>query len=347
VFNVLGGTSRGRLRLLVATVVLAILAPAAGPALADSAYPILEISGDSHLLGEANDVSFDAYGLDAGGDTQALSIRTPAGYSASMIHAVGSNLGDAEVDVVRAGSTRITAYQGSLLVADPAGYAADTDAQACDSKPHVAVWSLSLANVAHGHLVIPVAVDRTGKGYTFTICFSAVQAIKREVSEIFFTMNGVFRNPSRHGVYLFDATVTPYAADGTGPDPSSSYELRGFELLPQTLTIDPQFDPSTKTLTVTGVLQANGRARSDTNVHIYAAKSANAVDWVEIGVAVTTRTGAYSFTKKFGNLQYTYVYAHVNHYSWPTCQGGSSLPGGCASYSWDGRSAYETKIATA
>ncbi len=339
------GAVAGRRWSLLGLAAIVALALAAAPAPADSLFPILEIGGDSHLLRTENDLTVDLYNLDAGGDTEGIALETPAGFGASIVHAVGTRIGDAEVGVVTGSGGKITDYQGSLLVLDPAAYAADANAQACDPGPHAATWSLSVSNVAHGLLTIPIAVDRAGGGYRLTMCLAAVHALSREVSEVYFETNGIFRNPGTPGSYLFDASVTPYGPGGTA-DTGAAYEVRGYELLPQLLSLVPVFHAPTKTLVATGKLVANGKPRVGINVHVYAARSADAVNWADLGVAVTGKDGSYTFSKKFGSFRYVYLYAHVNHYSWPTCGKGSGLPGGCASYSYDGRSSYVEKVVT-
>src|ERR1043165_8442762 len=132
--------SRLRLRrahvvsLLLSLVFVACAGPAAPARVAHTAdaFPIFEVSGDDHLLNEVDDLSFEAYNLDAAGDTATVTIRTPKGFGASIVaHAVGARLGDAEVGTVKRSGGSITRFNGGVLVMSPAAFDADPDAHAC------------------------------------------------------------------------------------------------------------------------------------------------------------------------------------------------------------------------
>ena len=312
-------------------------ASAAPARAADNLYPLLSVRADNHLLGGLDDLSFEASYLSAAGNTESVTITTPGGFGASVIQAAGTKLGTAGVGVVTAAGGSITRYLGSLLVMDPAAYAADPNAQACDPGTHTAVWSLVTGIVASGIITIPIAVDARGSGYRLTICLGAVQALGRQTEYVYFQPSGIFRNPARHGNYMFDGTVTPFASASSAANPASAYEFRAYEVLPQELGIAPTYNPDTRTLAVAGLLSADTLPHPASRVELYGAASSDAIQWHDLGGTVTNKDGSFQFTKKQSRLEYPYVYAEVGGTNSPACPGSSAAPGGCASESFDWR----------
>jgi hypothetical protein len=307
------------------------------------------VNGDSHVLGEVNDLVFNLEYLSSAGQAHSASIQTPAGFTGSFVHAAGTKIGTAGLGVLPAGTNistthaAITRYVGSLMVADPAALANDPTLLACSPGSHRAVWQLTLANVANGNLSLPVTVDVSQGGYKVTVCFGALQAAGKEVEWVYFAPDEIFRNPARHGTYLFDAVVTRFGAEGA-PDPASAYELRGYQPLPQRLTVVPSYAKGTKLLTVTGKLDADGKPRKGLSVRFYAATTQSAANWTNVGSTLTRRDGGFTFTRKFSSLRYAYVYAVAEDLNSPTCPGASAQPAGCASTSTDGRSSAAVRI---
>jgi hypothetical protein len=343
---------RGGRRAIAFVVFVAALGLASATATAANDYPLLEVTGDAHLLGEVNDLNFDLEYLSSAGQSSSVSIKIPPGFSGSFAQAPGTKLGTAGLGLLPAGknistssSSAISSYEGSLMVMDPSAYANDPADEACAPGPHRAVWNLAVANVAHGDLSVPIAVDASGGGYELTMCFASLQAAGNEVEFLYFEPDQVFRNPGKQGNYLFDGVVTP-SSDADSASQPLAYELRAYQPLPQILTAAPTFDSSTKTLTVTGKLQANGRARGSVYVEIHGAMNPDAVTWANLGLATTLANGSYTLTRKFGAFKYSYVYASVDDQNAPTCPGRSAQPQGCASISTDGRDSAVSKITT-
>jgi hypothetical protein len=346
-----GEMLRGRHSLctLCALAVLALLGVPSASAYAY--YPLLRVQADHHLLGGVDDLTFNLEYLSSAGQAEKMTIQTPAGFNASLVQAVGTNLGRAGLGALPSGtnisaspSAAVTRYMGSVMVMDPSAYANDPTAQACAPGSHTAVWNLTLLSGAGVKIEVPVAVDASQGGYRLTMCFDALRAIGKEVEYVYLTPEQVFRNPGKHGTYLFDGVVTPYAA-GDSSTGSPSYELRAYQVLPQLLTATPNYSQKSQMLTVTGKLEADGRARKNTWIHVYAAVSDQALKWADLGTAVTARDGSYSFTTRLTKLHYGYVYTNVDASGGATCPGTSIQPGGCASTSSDGRSSLIAKIA--
>lgn len=335
------------LPLLLAALVLAF---AGATASADAYYPLLTVTGDAHLLGEVNDLQIGLEYLSSAGQTSSVSIQTPRGFSASFAQAAGTKLGTAELGTLPAGTNvsavanpTITKYAASLMVDDAADYAGDPNAQSCDPGTHLAVWQLTAESDAHATLSVPIAVDASHGGYKLTVCFGALQAAAQEPEYLYLNLNQFFRNPGHGGNFLFDGAVSLLGSDAAGP--GTAYELRAYEPLPQALAATATYAPATKELSVSGSYKANGKTSEGFTVDVYAATSANAVNWKMLGTTQTVSNGSYTFVKKFGAFPYHYLYTEVEGTNGPTCPGTSNQPQGCASISTDGRSSAATKIA--
>ena len=171
---------------------------------AADAFPVFDVGGDYHGLGQGNGVYFDLYGLNAAPRPAMITIETPGAYGVSLVHRAQFLLGDAEVDTNRG------AYKGEFEVAARAAFDADPATAGCADGTHAATWWLVL-NGPHGELSVPVAVDRHGPGYRLTVCLGSLQKLKLSASEVYFATRDVFRNPTQPGNYRFTAIVIPSA----------------------------------------------------------------------------------------------------------------------------------------
>lgn len=305
--------------------------------------PLFDVGNNEHLLSENGDLYFDAYNLDSAASAERMTISIPHAYNAILTDTPGTVLGTAYIGTVTTARGTQTAYPGQLVVVDASTYSNDPTEQACDPNVHTAVWDIRARSATGVSLDVPVAVDWTGSSYMLTTCFDSLHAQGLELSEVYFHMDGIFRNPVAAGKYLFDAVVTPFAADGT-PSTATAYELQGYEDLPQILTAKPTYNPRTKIFTVTGVSSLNGTPRSGVEIGIWVGQTQDGLNMKQIGSALTSLSGSYSFRKKL-DVAPKYMIGELNHYYHVICSG-SSQPGGCVSWTVDGRDTYVTAVAT-
>ena len=189
-------------------------------------FPVFDVGGDYHGLGQANGVYFDLYGLNTAPRPAMITIQTPAGYGVSLVHRSQFVLGDAEVDTNRG------AYKGEFEVAPRAAFDADPATAGCADGTHAATWWMVL-NGTHGELSVPVAVDRRGPRLP-------AHGLPRLAAEAEADRErGLLRDPRRlpqpdearqlplHG------DGDPAAAPNGKPDPTTRYELRGTQPLPE------------------------------------------------------------------------------------------------------------------
>lgn len=317
---------------------VAVLLPggaAARKARTAESFPVFDVGGDYHDLGQGNGVYFDLYGLTSAPKPAMITIETPGGYGVSLVHRPQFVLGDAEVDTNRG------TYKGEFEVAPRGAFQSDPATAGCADGTHAATWWMVL-NGTHGELSIPVAVDHRGRGYLLTVCLGSLHKLNLTATEIYFATRQVFRNPSHPGNYRFIATVFPLGADGK-PDPKTRYEMRGTQPIPETAKPKAVYNPVTKMLTVVGTLLAAGRPRVGINVHVYGGAVPAFAKQKELGAATTAKGGVYTFTRRM-SVPPKWVYAYVYHYRYPICSGGSSAPAGCASQSTDGVATAEVPV---
>ena len=283
-------TRRWAVAAAIAGALLAVLPVGAS---AKDSFPVLDVGGDFHRLGQGNGVYFDLYGLASAPRPAVITIRTPPGYGVSLVHRAQFVLGDAEVDTNRG------VYRGEFEVAPRAAFDADPATAGCADGEHAATWWMVL-NGTHGELSVPVAVDRHAGGYQLTVCLGSLRKLKLTATEVYFATRDVFRNPTRPGNYRFSAIVTPWGVNGK-PDPTTRYELRGTQPLPEDALPHPVYDPATRLLTVTGTLTAAGKARVGVNVHIYGGQTSDYGKQKELGYATTKAGGVYRFSRRLGD----------------------------------------------
>ena len=319
---------------------VALTVPGASVA-ATPSVPFFNVGSNEHLLGETGDLYFDAYNLDFAPSAERMTISIPHAFQADLTDTPGSDLGRAYLGTVTSARGTQTSYNGQLVVLDASAYSNDPSGQACDPNVHTAAWEIEVKSDAGVSLDVPVAVDWMGSNYQLTMCFESVHAQGLEISEVDFHIANVFRNPLMAGNYLFDGVVTPFAADGT-PNAVTAYEFQGYEDLPQVLTANPTYDPATKIFVVSGVSRLNGKPRAGVNVHIWAGQTRINATMKEIGVTVTGPSGAYTFKKKLVPAP-KYMVGVIDHYYHVICSG-TSQPGGCVSWTTDGRDTYVTRV---
>jgi len=300
---------------------------------------MMDFGEDAHLLGDQTDVYFDAFNLDAVLSPERLTISTANGFSVILPQTPGTKIGNASIWTVPTAGGQQTEYDGSVVVVDATTFTASASAQACAPGTHTGMWQMQLSSSSAGPLTVAVAVDWTGSAYKMTMCFDDQHAQSVKVSEIYFAMDNMFKNPTVAGRYLFDGVVTPFGSDGNA-SPTTAYELQAYALLPQILTATATYNRTTKIFTVSGVSIADGKPRVGVNVHVYAGRSESTTKL--IGAVLTGPGGKYRFTKKLP-IAPVVTYGHIDHYYHQFCSG-TSQPGGCVTDTTDGRSTFLTRV---
>jgi hypothetical protein len=286
-------------------------------------------------LSQTSGFGFEFDGLDSAGEAERVTTVIPSGYGVNLAHAVGTKLGGASL-ITHANAW----FDGALVEMDPAAYASNPSAESCDPGTHVAVWVM---NVSKGGttLAIPIAVDQVASGYRLTICFDNEHAQALAVSGISFYVKDWFTNPTSPGRYMFDAIVTPFAADGS-PSASSAYELRAYEPLPRALTTAPTYNPRTKVFAVSGVLTIQGKLAAGVPVAIF--NAGVKAGPVFVGSATTGTGGKYTFKKRLARAP-KYEYSLAAPYVSASCPAPSPAPAGCVSLSTDVTNSATRKVA--
>jgi hypothetical protein len=243
---------------LAAAAVVAVLA--AAPAAGDVDAPVMFVDTWQQSPGADTQVGLLFDRLQTRAAPESIAITLPPAYRATI-----PSLTDTPALLFVNGKT----WSGDDLEAD--GKLAVVDAAAvapqlatCAPGAHSSVWQVALGSPTRSVLV---TLDAAPGATKLTICLDALHAERSVVSFVEVDIPDVFRNPVVPSTYVWDAVVTPYDATGAIA-PTSAYELRGDEPLPQTLTIKPTYNAAKKLLTIRGVSSAGGRARTDVEVHL-------------------------------------------------------------------------------
>ena len=301
-------------------------------------YPLFYVGGNTHDLGQRDNLYFDLLSMSSAGTPARITITTPAGYHLTPSYRAGFYFGEADV------YTNKGTYSGEIDVAPKAIFAKDPSVTGCAEGPHASDWLMVLKGT-RGRVTVPVAADRTSVGLKLTVCLGAFNSAGLKIDEVYFVTRSVFRNPTSNGVYRFSARVVPLGADGS-PSPAAQYEVRAEEPLPEDVTVtSAAYNRTTHVLTVGGSVHANDKARVGINVHLFAGQSPDVDNMNEVGVSVTAPGGLYTYTKKM-LIPPAYVVAYVRHYDFAKCQSASSAPGGCVSESIDGGPSGSVKVKT-
>ena len=305
-----------------------------GPALADTQE--LDVRAWQNGLGAAADTEIDVIAAQSGAATAKVTVYVPAGYSATLDQAPGTQIGLAASFFSESGTTK--ELDGKVVADDPAKYASDPAAQACSPGTHLAAWTLSLGTGADAQQVHLFADPATGTDTSFASyvvqgCFASPDVpatdggapAAAKFLALLVDLPKVFSNPTGQGKYTWRALVMPYVAGTSTQSPGGVVEIHSIVSLPQTLTLVAKPDSKHHRVTFSGRLVAAGAARSGINVHIYAASKLNG-SYRSFAVVKTTKNGTFSVTKPISKT--TYFAASVQFYI-GDCQETTIGPASC------------------
>jgi hypothetical protein len=318
---------RHLLRLALAAFVVASCL-AVAPAVAVETRSLFFIDTFEQTSGVPTSVGLDFILAQPSPGAESIAVTVPAGYSMAF-KPPGAQIGLVEIDVLDAAGAR-ELVKGLVVVGDPAALASDPQAQACAPGTHSGAWKVSLPSKG---TTLPVAVDQltSGGSVKLTFCLDALRPLNVVPDELYVELEQLFTNPAATGVYTWSSAVTRFTEAGAH-DPTSWYELRADESLPQRITAKATWVRTTKRLTVTGRVMAAGEPRDGIRVHVYAGPDPDSLR--EIGTPLTSSTGTYTLRLKKATAP-RYVASDVHYYSFD-CLEPSTAPGGCASQSVDG-----------
>lgn len=261
----------------------------------------------------------------------AIQVSVPVGFQIDLTKPTGTKIGDLYAGIESASDgSGFTFADASLVVDDPAIYAADPVAQACAPGVHGAVWRASFSVI--GQVIsLPIAVDAvTAPGatsaYTLRFCPFRAPSPALPAGVTFAFLSAGFSDgvtaPTTPGVYTWTALVTP--ATQFVADPTAAFELRAVVPLPQSLSLDAQYDPKTHSAVLNGKLIVAGQPKAGAVVSFVAYDQSD--HRTELGTASTDSAGAFRVRRPFAKT--ADVAASVDSSTGP-CSSPSSAPGGC------------------
>ena len=325
------------MRLLTFAAVCATALVCAGSAVSRSAAPFdrATLSVDVETFGGQSLVQADVDLSSASGSAPGVAARVdltiPSGYQLDLTGEVGATVGDVLAAVTSGNGSGFAFVNASILVEDPAVYAADPVAQACAPGSHTAVW-LATAQVLGNPIQLPMSVDQVdvagaAPSYVVHWCpFVAPSAAYANGLALFDFGLGLPLTavPSGAGTFTWSALVTP--ASSWAPDPSGAFELRALVPVPNELTAHVRYDAKAHSAMLTGKLTAGGKPRGGVNVYVRAdGESSNLAP-----AATTDATGSFSARKLVAKTT-TYLVGVADQNG--PCTDPSTAPAGCKSQS--------------
>jgi len=261
-----------------------------------------------------------------------VTVGLPAGFGIVTTSAPGTSIGVVHASLSGgAGSSAATFADSSLVVDDPAVYAADPIAQACDPGPHAAVWRATFSALGQ-QIPLPIAVDAVGgtagSAPTYTLTFCPFRGISPELPTglAFLDITTLLpvTGPTTPGTYTWSALVTP--AVQFAADPTQAFELRAIVPIPERLTLDATYEPRARTVVLSGRLTAGGAPWAGVDVDLLSLGADGAVAPV-----ATVRTGADGSFELRRPIRRTTQFAATVEETVGGCAAPSTAPGGCLS----------------
>jgi len=323
---------------------LALLAGALGivpSAFADTQE--LLVTPYSTTGGAKADTDIDVFSPDTAAPTAKFAVYVPTGFDLDLTGTPGTKIGDASAVLLakQLGGTKVQAT-GSVTVDDPAKYATDPAAQACDANPHAAVWHLTLVASAQT-IDVPIFVDRTTGtdtalgSFVLQACLLSPDVapeqggapLGAQLIDLDLETSGVVVNAPT-GQPVWHAFITPFLPGTATVDPTGVIEVRCIEPLPHAFShVKVSYSKKTRKVTISGSLMMAGKPRAATRVHIIAGPKATFDSLKPWAVTTTGANGSFSIVKPLATTLYAFVYVNP-YFAIPCSTGPSSAPKGCA-----------------
>ncbi len=323
-------------RLVVFTAACAVALVCVGSAVSRSAAPfdgatlsvdVETVSGQSFFIA---DVDLAGHTLDsAPGVAARVDLTVPSGYQLDLTGQVGAEVGAVLGAVTSGGGNGFEFVNGSVVVADPAAYAADPVAQACAPGAHTAVWNMT-AQLLGNPIQLPMAVDQVDNSgaapsYVIRYCPFAAPSAAYASGLVFFDFGlglPLTGMPSAPGTYTWSALITP--ASSWTAEPASAFELRALVPIPNTLTAHARYEAKSHSAVITGRLAAGGKPRTGVSVYVHQ----SGVHDPSTAADVTDANGAFEVRRPIAKTA-SFQIAVDNLTS--SCLDPSTAPAGCKS----------------
>jgi hypothetical protein len=265
-----------------------------------------------------------------------VAIDVPLGYGLDLSPTPGDSVGIGLLSVVeeRRQSVSVIQLGGLLATDDPAGYASDPEALACDPRPHHAVW-LFEASALGLRLDMPVFVDAppadvAGAAAELVLCppvprlagGQPTQAGPIRIAVVAFVFE--IETARRQGTYLWRAFVTPLGPVGAAPE--DTFELRSTVPVPHRLTLRGRYEPKTRTALLRGRILGSGKPRRGVKVRLLLFSGPPRFNLQRLGSARTNASGSFAFRRPLAKTGIFFAFADT---SVGRCAGPSTAPAGC------------------
>jgi hypothetical protein len=253
-----------------------------------------------------------------------VDLTVPAGYGIDLTGSAGAEIGAVLGAVTSGGGNGLEFVNGSIVVVDPAAYAADPVAQACAPGTHTAVWNMT-AQLLGNPVNVPIAVDQSDSGYVIHYCPFLAPSSAYAAGLVFIDFQlalPLAAIPTAAATYTWSALVTPAAA--WTADPTHTFELRAKIPTPNVLSAHARYVAKTHSASITGRLEAGGQPRLGVAVFVHEIGA----DGPDTPADITDENGAFSVTRPVSKTTSYRVYVDDRTSS---CFDPSTAPDGCKS----------------
>jgi hypothetical protein len=311
--------------------------------------PKLVVSHQSYALGNSGQTTISLTANQNENSIAKITIYSPAGYTATLNQAVGTQLGTvhARAQALAISPDAILSIDGVVRVADQNDKSIKQAAVACTgSATHTATWVLAL-QAAGTPLNIPVFVDlaagpeATFASYKMQICLTSPEipqsqggaAFGAKVLEATMALNGVFANPASAGQYVWSAFFTPYVPKSGTPNPAGTVETRSIVSIPTSVSLTAKYLKKTNTYRLTGAVRLGTGGVAGIRVVFYRGTSKSKLR--RAGSTTTNASGSFRTAGHLKPRKTTYFQVRVTRATQDItaagCAGTSLAPAGCVS----------------
>jgi hypothetical protein len=246
-----------------------------------------------------------------------VTILSPAGFSATLTQAAGTQLGTLDGSVIAGALGGITVpVAGTIVVGDPANADLQATAQACTgTKTHAAIWLLNVTAAGQSlPAPVPLFVDPTATPPFSAFASAAIQlclpppplaAFQIKLLSATLHVAGVFAPPATPGDFRWTAVNTPYKSDNSGVNALGTVETQAIDQTPLDATLSAKRKTKTRKVKhkkftdifytysaqLSGTVTAGGEGAAGANVDIMVGED-------KVATATTNDSGKFTTTLK-------------------------------------------------
>jgi hypothetical protein len=248
-----------------------------------------------------------------------VAIYAPAGYTANLSAAAGTNIGSVDATGFARDTGLTLPLTGNVVTDNPANYTSNP----CAPGVHAAVWILNLS-VAGQAIQLPVYVDPTSGAETALGSVELVTCLGppdvpqgtpgrspfgTQLLDAKFTVNNVLTTPGQSALLHWETLFTPYNPGQGTANVLGTFEAQSLVGIPETVSLKA-VSVRHRTFKVTGTITEGGTPAAGVSVQFY--RGASSTKLVRVTSAKTGANGTFSFGGTFGKARQLFFQAKAS-----------------------------------